>query len=107
MDNERAVNKILRDMKSIKLITEENGGYARVFLNALYVAGYEARAKEIGFRFQRKIELYIYDNPAGTFLGLEEAVIKSKDSGSTIKRALRYGIATKKGHIWKYIEKTE
>ena len=41
MDQGSTVNKVLRDMKAFEIIPEDKAGEARIFLNQIWVAGYE------------------------------------------------------------------
>jgi len=103
MDNERAVNKVLRDMKQIGLIVEENGGIARVFLNALFVAGLE-EGKKKGYASNKKTVI-LYDK-AGKELkryeSAEEAARQRKCGVRGIYNSIYRNAEIHHGNYWKY-----
>lgn len=74
----------------------------RTALDQAYAAGWGEGRKSLGGHRRVKIELYVKDCLKDSFDSEKEASKITRDSESTIKRSLRSGIATKKGHIWKY-----
>jgi hypothetical protein len=105
MDREVIINKILRDLKSFDLIKEDDSGHIKKHLEFLYgAAWWEGRRSGIGGHRKRQVELYVYDIFKDSFNSEREASNITKESESTIKRALRSGEATSKGHVWKYVE---
>jgi hypothetical protein len=102
MEKDKVINKILRDLKQFELIKEEDSGRIRLHLELLYGAAWWEGRRSLGSHSAVKLELYIYDVLKDSFDSEKEAVQITKDSGSTIKRSLKSGVATKKGHIWKY-----
>jgi hypothetical protein len=99
------INKILRDLKFMNLINEDVNGKIRPYLNMLYVVGFEQGKKSLGGHKKVKLELYVWGVLKDSFDSEKEAAKITKDSETTIRRSLRSGIATKKGHIWKYKKK--
>jgi hypothetical protein len=88
-------------MKLAEILDEQTGAEARLYLNLLYVSGWEQGKKYLGGHKKRKVELHNKEKVT-TFDSIVEAVKEIKDSESSIKRSLRTGQGTKKGHVWKY-----
>jgi hypothetical protein len=105
MERDVIINKILRDLKAFELIKDDDCGHIRKHLELLYGAAWWEGRRSLGGHKRVKLELYIYDIFKDSFDSEKEAVRISKDSEMTIKRSLRSGRATKKGHIWKYKDK--
>lgn len=105
MDNERAVNKVLRDMKSIGIIIEENGGIARVFLNALFVAGLE-EGKRKGYAAFKKTVYYFDKNGKllSEYESAEEAARRNKVGVRGIYNSIYRSTKIHHRNYWKYAE---
>jgi hypothetical protein len=91
MDQERAVNKVVRDMVDFGLISDESTEDVRIHLRLLWTAGYDYyRINEFN-RNQRKID---YFNKKGdlieTFTSIEEAGRRLKIGRGTVDDIL-YG----------------
>jgi len=106
MDQGRTVNKVLRDMKAFEIILEDKTGKARIFLNQIWVAGYEYYRKHEVTHNKRKVELHTLDGTKiAEYDSIEEA---AKDYGcrrDAIDTCLNGRTKrTKRGHIWKYAD---
>lgn len=103
MNQDIAVNRIIRDMKLAELLTDDNCGEARIYLNALWVAAWEARGKVLADQRSLSIQQFTSD---GKFLeeyhNILIAAHKAKYSRGTIYTSLNSGEPTRRGHIWKY-----
>lgn len=91
MDQERAVNKILRDMKLSGIATEGNEGLTRFFLNIAWVTGFEYfRRTELNHN-KREIVQYNKDGvEIGRYDSIEGAARQLKIGRGTIDDIL-YG----------------
>ena len=77
MDQERAVNRVLRDMNMRGIIHEDNIGEARIFLNALWVAGFEYfRRTELN---HNKREIEYFDKQGNRIASYPSIAIASRD----------------------------
>ena len=111
MDRERAVNKVLRDMKQWGLIaSDEEGevrsGDARFFLNALWVASYEGAIKQNSTRHTRKITEF--DREGNELQGFN-SVIEASKTLSIPRSTIGYTLFGKtkrmrNGHYFRYTE---
>ena len=103
MDREIVVNKILRDLKFMGLVSEDTNGEFKPFLGALFVAGYEQARIEFAARTKKPVVQY---NINMEFLkeydGIEDAAKALKVSRETIARAIRTSRLTSKNHFWKF-----
>ena len=105
MDQEVAVNRVLRDLKMLGLISEESNGEVKVFLNALVVVGIEIRSKEISKGTWKKV--FQFDskgNKIGEYVSAMEAARKTKSDRKVIERHSKTGKITRKGHYWSYTD---
>jgi len=93
-------------MKAFEIIAEDNTGEARVFLNQIWVAGYEYYRKHKITHNRKKIELYtLRGKKIAGYNSIKEA---AKDYGcrrDAIDSCLNGRTKrTKRGHIWKYAD---
>jgi len=106
MDQEVVINKILRDLKLMEIISEENGGRARIFLNVIWVAGYEYAMREERKNNNRERPIIQYDinhKPIKEYRSIIDACRKLGYARNTvILRALKTGTLTQKRHLWEY-----
>ena len=104
MDCERAVNKVLRDLKQFELIKEDDEGQVRIHLTRLAVACLEEGLIESS-NYKRKI--VIQENSEHVqigeeYLGIDNAAKELKIDRTVIERSIRFNRITKKGYYWKY-----
>jgi len=105
MEQDIAINRVLRDLKMQGLIAEEESANVRFFLNALWVASWEARGSEFGDRRSREIiQLDKKGRPLNEFHNSMEAAKKLRCARKTIRKSLLTGKPTDRGHLWKYVE---
>jgi hypothetical protein len=104
MDQVIAVNKVLRDLIKRKIIFEEENRI-RVYLEALWVAGWEQARREFAGRTEKSVTQYdAGEHKMEDFDSIEKAAKRMKCSRETIARAIRTGHRTERGHIWKFAE---
>ena len=106
MDREVCINKVLRDMKMFDIIHEDKEGEARIFLNALSVAVYEQRTKELlAHNKKRVIQYNKKDQEIARFSTIAEASRANKCSRDVIDDSVTGRIkVSRKGYYWKYAE---
>jgi hypothetical protein len=111
MEQGRAVNKVLRDMKLFGFIDERDEGDVRILLNALWVAGNESGNKEghdIIARKQSKhldkpvIQFDKSGNRIAEYSSVTEAANEIKCTRDGLYKAIKKRTPTKKGYIWMY-----
>lgn len=103
MKQEIVVNKILRDLKFMGLVSEDTNGEFKPFLGAIYVAGYEERGKELAAHNNIPIiQLTKNGKLIKEFPNIIQASKKAKYARGTIYTALKTGTLTSRGHLWRY-----
>ena len=113
MEQDKAVNRVLRDLKQFDLISktiekEVRSGEARVFLNALYVAGLEEGLRRITANYKKTIILYNEkDVPVAEYESAAEAARVRKISVRSIYKAIFKKSISKNGYYWQYKEDKE
>ncbi len=115
MDIERATNKVLRDLIMSGVINPDDSGKARIYLNALFVAGMEQGVKGIQAKRVRRVEQYnMRGEKIGEFLSIRDAARaagygKRYRGGELIVQNVLAGRHphSKEGYIWKYAELTK
>jgi hypothetical protein len=106
MEIERVVNKTLRDMIQAGIISEENRGYARPYLNRVFAAGRTKKGVPI---INGGIPVCYFDKAGsrlGEFHNCKEA---SRELGvyiSVIYRSIKFKRFTRGGYKFKYKEAT-
>jgi len=110
MDQDKAVNKTLRDMNQFGLISkneegEVRSGEARLFLNALWVAGKEWRRGKPTGGGRPIVQMDRGKKIIGRFDNVLDASRKLKISKHTIYNAIYGTYMTRKGHYWKHADK--
>ena len=108
MDQERSVNKVLRDMKLFDLISKDitgevRAGEARVFLDALWVAGYEHKTK-VNACEKRVIQedrdhKIIQEHPS---MVVARRIVGMSKQGMI--NAIKNKLLTRKGYYFRYAE---
>jgi hypothetical protein len=112
MDQEKVVNRILRDLKQFDLIAkditgEPRTGEYRIFLNALWVAAWEEgihSVKQYNNRQRAVEQLDINGKKLNEFISIAEAVKKTGAGKNVIGKSVKFGTHTQKNHIWRYKE---
>jgi hypothetical protein len=98
------VSKVLRDLKKRKIIFEEDDRVS-VYLEALWVAGWEQARKEFAERTEKPVTQYdASEHKMEDFGSIEKAAKQMKCSRETIARAIKTGHKTERGHIWKFAD---
>jgi hypothetical protein len=100
MDRDRAVNKILRDLKQFELIKADDEGQVRIHLTRLAVACLE---EGINTGNKKKVIQYSkYKTKIQEFNSVIEAEQRTNEKATTIYEAIRMKHTTRKGFIWEY-----
>jgi hypothetical protein len=103
MEQDIVVNKILRDLKLMGLVSEDSNGEFKPYLNALYIAGWEQARIEFAARTNKPVTQYNIDHvPIDDFPSIEIAAKTLKVSRETIARAIKTKQKTAKGHYWAF-----
>ena len=103
MDKDTCVYKALRDLKLQGLVSEKANGEVKMFLEELWVAGWEKARTEFAERTQKAVvQLDTAEHQIGEDASIEKAAKRMKCSRETIARAIRTGNKTVRGHIWKF-----
>jgi hypothetical protein len=109
MEQEKVINKVLRDFKLFGLIVSDETGIPRTgeyrfLLNALYVAAWEESRKDTYGHGNKPIAQV---NKEGKIINIYRSTIEaSKKTGYTpngIHKALQRQSTTRQGWIWKYL----
>ena len=104
MTQHEIVSHILRDMKMQGLIDPEYVGEARIFLDAVFVAGWEQGRLIADYHSNKKIGQYSREGKLmSIFRSQKEAARKTGFTAQGINYAMRRDKPTKQGWIWKYI----
>jgi len=104
MYQEIAVNRVLRDLIKRKIIFEEENRI-RVYLDALWVVGWEHARMEFAERTKKPVIQYdTTEHQIAKFDSINEAGKQTKCSRETIARAIKTGRRTERGHIWKFAD---
>jgi len=109
MNQDKVINKTLRDLKDFELIHPVDSGDIRPFFERVYVAGWEKGWEEsmnsFGKNRERKVVRY---NKQGNLIDEYDSILKAakevKYTDRKIYRALKSGKPTREGHVWKYKE---
>lgn len=110
MNQERAINRILRDMKMAGLITtDESGdirsGEARFYLNALWVAALEEGKRKNYAAFKKTVVLLSKEGKVlGKYESAEEAARQRKCGVRGIYNSIWRNADKHIGNYWKYEE---
>jgi len=110
MEREKVINRIIRDMRQFGLIGRDRAGEERtdevmVFLNALWVAGYEYRGRKLTAHNNKKV---IRFNSKGDkiceYNSVVEASIELNVGVTGLYSAILRGSRTRKGYYFRYAE---
>ena len=105
MEQEVAINRILRDLKMKELISDDASGEIKLYLNALWVAGFESGAKSTFSHGEKTvIEYNSKHNEINSFPSVIIAAKRKRVDKTTLYKAIHENRATKDGHFWKYKE---
>jgi len=103
VDQDKTVNRVLRDLKMMGLIEEDAGGELRPYLNALFVSGWEVGYKEINQHGNKTIGQYDKrGNLFQTYKSRKEAAKLTGFSVSGIYKSVIKGRPLK-GWYWHYL----
>jgi hypothetical protein len=106
MKQEVLINKILRDLKLMGLVSEDTNGEFKPYLNALYAAGWEQARIEFAERTRKPVLQFNINNEfLKEYPSIEEAGKQLKVSRETIARAIKTNHLTSKRHFWRFKEK--
>ena len=106
MEQDRAVNKVLRDLVQFKLVKKDDEEQVRQHLNRLYVAGRSKKGLPI---INGGKQVVCFDRNWNKIVDYHNCEEASRELGvyiSTIYRSIKYKRLTRKGHYWKYKEAT-
>lgn len=104
MEQDKAVNHILRDLKFAELIDAEMVPYIRPYLQALWVIGWEQGRLEINQHTNKQIGQYDQRGQLiQVFKSRIEAAKKTGFSEKGIYLAMVRQTPTKQGWTWKFI----
>jgi hypothetical protein len=112
MDQDKTVNRILRDLGQFGLVVkdvtgEPKTGEYRIFLNALWVAAFEEGYRKGYEKFRRVRAVILYDKHGKVIKEYESAVYAAKKneiSVFTILSAIRRKSYSKNGNYWRWKE---
>ena len=108
MKQDIAIKRVLRDLKISGLISEGANGEVKIYLDALWVAGWEQARRENAARTEKPITQYdASGHKMEVFDSIEKAAKQMRCSRETIARAIKMGRRTARGHIWKFKEDEE
>jgi hypothetical protein len=110
MDQDKTVNRILRDLGQFGLVVkdvtgEPKTGEYRIFLNALWVAAWEEgihSVKQYNNRQRAVEQLDMNSKKLNEFISIAEAVKKTGEGKNVIGRSIKFNSLTQKKHIWRY-----
>lgn len=105
MEQDKVVNRVLRDLKLQGLISEDANGEVKIYLNAIWVASLEERTRELSAHNEKRVIQYNEEGvKIAEYGSIAEASKKTKYGITGLYSAVLRGTLTKKGHIWKYAE---
>jgi hypothetical protein len=104
MEQDRVINKVLRDLVAAGLVSDKWKGEVRIELNRVYAAAWEESRKATYGHGNKPIGQY---DEAGKLLNIYRSQIEAaRKTGFTqggILKAMQRGTATKQGWLWKYL----
>lgn len=104
MEQDKAVNRILRDMKLMNIIPEDTDGSIRPYLNALFVAGWEKGYLESHQTTAKTIGQYnLTGKLIATYPSLKDACKKTGFSKNGILHSMTHNVPTRQKWTWKYL----
>ena len=104
MEQDKAVNRVLRDLKLMGIIPEDIDGNLRPYLHALYVAGWEQGYKEINQHGNKTIGQYDqHGKLVKTYKSREEAARLTGFTENGIYKSMMRNTPMKQGWTWKYL----
>ena len=103
MDNERVVNKILRDVKMEGLVIESDAPFLRKYINAAFVAGTEEGRRKGYAAFKKTVILIdIKGDVIREFESAEEAARQMKVGVRGIYNSIHRNLKVHHKNYWKY-----
>lgn len=104
MDQEKIVNRMLRDLKQFGLLVEDTANDVRPYLNAMFVAGWEQGWLDAHQTTAKAIGQYNLEGRlVNTFSSLRDACRKTGFSKSGIQHSMTHNIPTRQRWLWKYL----
>ncbi len=106
MEREICINRVLRDMRLLGIIPEDNIGDARIYANAIWVASYEERTRELLAHNKKKVVQYNRgDQEIATFSSIAEAARANKCSRDVVDDSITGRVEiSRKGYYFRYAE---
>ena len=104
MEQDKAVNRVLRDLKLMGIIPEDIDGNLRPYLHALYVAGWESGYHESHQTTAKTIAQYNLEGKlVQTYPSLANAVKRTGFSKNGILHSMTHNVPTRQKWTWKYL----
>lgn len=104
MEQEKVINRILRDMKMADLVDEESKGYTRFYLNLVWAAAWEESRKETYGHGSKPIaQVDKKGQIVNIFRSTVEAARKTGYTKDAVFKALQRQSVTRQGWTWRYI----
>ena len=104
MDQDKTVNRVLRDIKMLGFVFEDSIGEIRPYLNALFVAGWEQGWLDAHQTTAKTIGQYdLTGKLIATYPSLKEACKKTGFSKSGIQHSMIHNVPTRQRWLWKYL----
>ena len=104
MDQEKAVNRMLRDLKMFGLLVQDTANDVRPYLNAMYVAGWEQGWLDAHQTTAKAIGQYnIEGKLIATYPSLKIACRRTGFSKSGIQHSIKNNIPTRQRWYWKFL----
>jgi hypothetical protein len=106
MKQEKAVNAILRDLKMMELVSEENAPEIRPYLMALWLVGWEVGRLESSVYREQMIGQYDKRGKLiNTFRSIKTAEKETGFTSRTIRKSMQRGTPMRQGWTWKRLVK--
>jgi hypothetical protein len=104
MEQDKVVNRVLRDMKLMGVISEDTNGEIRPYLNALFVAGWEVGWLDAHQTTAKAIGQYDLNGKLiCSYKSLKEACKKTGFSKNGILHSMKFEVPTRQKWFWRYL----
>jgi len=104
MDQDKTVNRILRDMKLFHIIECESDEAVKEYLKLVWLVGWEEGRTQVNQRFNKAIGQYNRQGKLiNTFKSRREAARRTGYTDAGIKNCMNRGTPMKQGWTWKYL----
>ena len=105
MEQDKVVNRVLRDLIALGLVSEDSSGEVKIYLNAIWVASLEERTRELSAHHEKRVIQYNAGwGKIAEYRSIAEASKRTKLGVMGLYSAVLKGTLTRKGHYWKYAE---